>query len=126
MIDRLFAAGLALLLPAGAQAESLWDVFETRCLVPYEHIALPDTRGLTESAGRWTGDGTIWLELTPDTCTAAGLSTQGALSDLLARRELAYEEVAPGVWLSDLWREPRLEVTATEQSFTARETDLES
>lgn len=114
---------LALAGPVGAGP--LWETFEARCLTPYEHLALPDTRGLTQAAGRWSDGDAIDLELTPETCTALGVA-EGSLGDLLATREHPYEEVAPGIWHSDRWREPRLEVTAGPDRFTARETDLES
>lgn len=109
-----------------AEAGDLWDFFEARCLVPYEHLALPDTRGLEQGAdGLWTTPGGFALDLTPETCTATGGPVTAALADALMGRQ-AYEEVAPGIWHSHLWREPRIEITQDDNGYTVTETDLES
>ena len=120
-------AALALLLaatPAAADDDALWQAFERHCLVPYEHLVLPDLRGLTATAEGWT-DGTFLVTTTPESCAVSG-GTPGDLGARLAIRDLAYETVAPGRHHSDRWREPRLAVEATSDGYVARETDLES
>ena len=115
---------LACAAAAPASADDLWAFFEARCLVPYEHLALPDLRGLTQTSEGWT-DGTFIVTTTPESCAVSG-GTTGDLGARLAIRDLAYETVAPGRHHSDRWREPRLEVEATSDGYVARETDLES
>ncbi|MEL6586229.1 MAG: hypothetical protein AAFY65_09180 [Pseudomonadota bacterium] len=107
-----------------ASAQDAWSVFETRCLVPYEHIALPDTRGLVvDEEQLWSG-AAYPLRLTEDSCAVLG-PTDTPLAQALAGRQ-AYEEVAPGIWQSHLWREPRIELEAAADGYVVRETDLES
>ncbi|MFO6466023.1 hypothetical protein ACK8OR_16645 [Jannaschia sp. KMU-145] len=127
----LRGAGAAGVLAIGATAaiaedagDALWAFFEARCLVPYEHILSPDTRDLIRGGADLFRDDTHTLIVTLDTCTAVGRADDD-LGTRLAGRE-RYEEVAPGVWQSDRWREPRIEVLRDATGYTVRETDLES
>ncbi|WP_371157875.1 hypothetical protein [Jannaschia sp. 2305UL9-9] len=114
---------LGLLCSGTAMADSGWALFEARCLVPYEHIAPADVRGLVRTDGGWARGGEVVLITTPSSCTARGATAD--LATRLAARQ-AYVEISAGVWQSHLWREPRMEVVLDDSGLTARETDLES
>ncbi|MEM8848907.1 MAG: hypothetical protein AAGE03_02620 [Pseudomonadota bacterium] len=120
---RPLAVGLALLAAPAHAADDLWSVFETRCLVPYEHLALPDTRGPTRDGETWTGDGVLDVTITQSACAVTG----GAVADLkplLAERDEYV--LTDGVWQSTTWREPKIEVEALADGYLVRETNLES
>ena len=146
----LVAATLA--SPAAAM-DGLWDFFESRCLTPYEHIALPDLRGLTEveDSLTWANaanrpDGwSIWREaetgfeiiVTPSMCGVFGAvdPSEGAawveqvLADGSYINVTEPDEGAPHVLQSTTWREPRIEVEYhwfRQASLFVRETDLEA
>ncbi len=102
---------------------TLWQVFEARCLIPYEHIALPDTRGLTRIGDVWQG-AAYSVTLSPDTCAVTG-GQPDDLAVLLARRQ-GYVALGGDVWRSTTWREPKIEVEALTDGYLVRETDLES
>ena len=93
--------------------------------MPYEHLALPDTRGLAHLADTaiWEGE-RFALVLTPTSCAAVG-GAGGDLRDRLSGRA-PYAEIAPGTHQSDQWREPRIDVTAGPYGYVVIETDLES
>lgn len=108
--------------PAAA-GEELWAVFEARCLLPFEHLSLPDTGGLTRDGETWLGD-PFPVILTPGTCAVTGAQPDDLGVRLAARDE--YVSVGEGVWQSTTWREPRIEVEALPDGYLVRETDLES
>ncbi|CTQ49559.1 hypothetical protein [Jannaschia donghaensis] len=96
--------------------DALWDVFVQHCLSAFEAVLAGDT----------TAPSTPFdITVTTNSCTASG-GDAGDLARLIASRPTAYVEAHPGVWQSDLWREPWIEVTATADSYTVTETDQES
>ena len=114
-----------LLASPAAAGDALWTFFEARCLVPYEHIALPDTRDLIRLDGTdiWEGD-RFALVLTVTSCAAVG-GAGDDLSALLSGRD-EYDLQDDGAWQSTTWREPRIEVVSGPYGYAVVETDLES
>ncbi|MEM9795920.1 MAG: hypothetical protein AAF919_05505 [Pseudomonadota bacterium] len=106
-----------------ASADEMWAVFEARCLVPYEHLVLPDTRGLTRDGDIWTG-AAFPLTLAPGSCAVTGGMPDDLAIRLASRDE--YVRVGAAIWQSTTWREPRIEVEALADGYLVRETDLES
>jgi len=122
---RIALAFLAPAFPTAAQADALWDMFEARCLIPYEHVAPPDLRGLDPLGLVWRDPATgLIVTTTEDSCAVTG-GTSMDLASLLAPRE-DYAEIGGGTWQSTTWREPRIEVTATPAGYAVTETDLEA
>lgn len=121
---RGLSVGLAVLMPEVAVADPVWDVFVARCLAPYEEVMAPVTQGLADGGGGvWTGNGIV-MEVAEDTCAVRG-GAPGDLAALLVRSQ-AYVPIGDGVWQSDLWREPRIDVETVADGYLVRETDLES
>ncbi|GIT92828.1 hypothetical protein JANAI62_32860 [Jannaschia pagri] len=120
------ALAACLAQPSFAAGDRLWDTFERRCLLPYEHLLTPDMRGLTDANGAWSDGSGLRVITTESTCAVTGAATASLSARLMGRSDgRRYAEVRAGVWQSDRWREPRIEVEALADGYLVRETDLE-
>lgn len=146
---RIGTASVIGLISAGTANADIWDVFEARCLVPFEHQSFADIAELKpvpveEDVKRFAltdADGTqlvLELENEPDdglrSCLVSGPSSDslGAfeawMAEMLAGER--YVEVEDNIWHSQFWIEPVLEIKRFEREgevvLRILETELET
>lgn len=119
----------AIALPATAQEElrrsQTWAFFVDRCLLPVENVLPPITDALVPQGTSLREEASdLVLTVTEDRCEVAG-GDPTDLAALLDGRE-EYVDQGGGIWQSTTWREPRIEVEATETGYAVTITDLES
>ena len=149
MTKVLLASVLGICAATGAQATSLWDAFEARCLDPYEHHALAIHAPLGQHPQDQMHDARLvygpteeGFFLTLDAAPSEGerACAMSAAADAVSMEEFdmwrasvtaarRYEEVEDEAFLSVDWIEPRLRLEARFEpgltQFTIIETYLE-